>query len=294
MTLTDARVGGNMDRKVKVGLVQFEIVDEWAENMTRAHNILSGAAAGGAELAVLPEIFNMPYDMGLIAERAEPVPEGRTCGELSRWARDLGVYIVGGSIAEAAEDGRYYNTSPVFDPEGRLLACHRKMHLFDVDLPGGVSVKESSVLSPGNQVTVLDVLGLRLGVAICYDLRFPELFRLMALKGVELAVLPGAFNNVSGPHHWEMLLRNRAAENTMYMAGISGLSTPDSAYQAWGHSMLVDPFAEIQVNLGRSQGFGLAEVDPERIKDIRARLPVLQQRRGDVYRLELIEDPHNT
>ena len=157
-----------MDRKVKVGLVQFEIVDEWAENMTRAHNILSGAAAGGAELAVLPEIFNMPYDMGLIAERAEPVPEGPDLRGTEPLGQGPGCVHRGrvhcGSGRGWAVLQHFAGVRP-----GRTVAwpCHRKMHLFDVDLPGGVSVKESSVLSPGNQVTVLDVLGLRLGVAIC-------------------------------------------------------------------------------------------------------------------------------
>ncbi len=272
-----------MDRKITVALIQFEIQTDWADNIDRAEALLRRAAEQGADLAVLPEMFNMPYDMSLVPERAESVPQGPTCAKLEYWAKSFKLALVGGSIPEKDDQGRYYNTATLWDQDGNFVDRHRKVHLFDVDLPGGVSFKESSILSPGNKVTVNNVLGIRLGLAICYDIRFPEIFRLMAQAGAELVALPGAFNNVSGPAHWEVLLRNRAMENTIYVAGVSGTSPPDSDYHAWGHSMLVDPFAEILVNLGRAEGFGLGVADPERLKDIRARLPVLKQRRTDLY-----------
>ena len=277
-----------MESKIRAALVQYQIGSDWAENMDRVEDLLEKARARGADLAVLPEMFNMPYDMDLVPERAEPIPTGRTCARLGAWAKALGLALVGGSIAEA-DGGRYFNTATFWDQEGRLLARHRKVHLFDVDLPGGVSFRESAVLSPGRQVTVVEALGLRLGLAVCYDLRFPELFRLMALAGAEMVAVPGAFNQVSGPAHWEVLLRNRAFENTFYVAGVSGLPAPDSSYKSWGHSMLVDPFGQITLNLGRNEGLGLGELDPARLKDIRARLPVLEQRRPDLYQLRIIE-----
>ncbi|MEW6266724.1 MAG: carbon-nitrogen hydrolase family protein [Thermodesulfobacteriota bacterium] len=274
-----------MDRSLNLALIQYEIRSGWAENVARVESLLARASEMGADLAVLPEMFVQPYDMNLVPERAETIPGGRTCLELSRWAGSFGMALAGGSIAEKDENGRYFNTAMLWDQEGRLLARHRKVHLFDVDLPGGMSFRESAVFSPGREVTVADCLGLRLGLAVCYDVRFPELFRLMALAGAELAVLPGAFNHVSGPAHWEMLLRNRAVENTMYVAGVSGLSEPGAEYQAWGHSLLVDPFGEVLNNLGREQGVALGLVDPARLEDVRARLPVLRQRRSEVYRL---------
>jgi omega-amidase len=275
-----------MTGKVNTALIQFEIGDDWARNMNCVESLLEKAASKGAQMAILPELFNMPYDLSLVTARAESIPDGPTCGLLSRWASRFGLCLVGGSIAEKDVDGRYYNTATVWDNNGHLVARHRKMHLFDVDLPGGVSVKESAVFSPGSEITVVDILGIRLGVAICYDLRFPELFRLMTIKGADLVALPGAFNHVSGPAHWEMHLRGRAVENTIYVAGVSGTSSPGSVYNAWGHSMLVDPFGEIKIHLGRAEGLGLADVDPERIKQVRAGLPVLVQRRTDVYRLD--------
>lgn len=276
-----------MDRDIQVALVQYRIHSDWAENINTVEKLLVKAKAKGADLAILPEMFTMPYDMRLVPERAENIPSGPTCARLSAWAGRLGLALVGGSIPERDGKGRFYNTATLWDQKGDLLARHRKVHLFDVDLPGGVSIRESAVYSPGNQVTVHEVLGLRLGLAVCYDLRFPELFRLMALAGAEMVALPGAFNQISGPAHWEMLLRNRAVENTFYVAGVSGLPAEKGGYRAWGHSMLVDPFAEISLNMGRTEGFGLGVLDPARLKDIRARLPVLKQRREDLYRVSL-------
>jgi omega-amidase len=172
-------------------------------------------------------------------------------------------------------------------PDGEFLAKHRKVHLFDVDLPGGVSFKESVILSPGHQITVVPVLGMSLGIAVCYDIRFPELARLMTLKGADMIALPGAFNHVSGPAHWEILLRNRASENTVWVAGVSGMAPPEASYQAWGHSMLADPFGDVVADMGRAQGVAFHVMDPARLKDVRARLPVLKQRRDDLYSLTL-------
>ena len=178
-----------------------------------------------------------------------------------------------------------HNTATLWGPDGALLASHRKVHLFDVDLPGGVRVRESAILSPGQKVTVVDLGPLKLGLAVCYDVRFPELFRLMADQGAHLVALPGAFNQVSGPAHWEILLRNRAVENTFYVAGVSGLAPEGSQYNAWGHSLLADPFARVIVSMGRSRGFALGTVDLDVLEDVRRRLPVLSQRRTDLYHL---------
>jgi len=253
--------------------------------MERVEAMLEKTAARGADLVILPEMFICPYDLELFPEYAEPVPDGRTCWRLRDWARTFRLHLLGGSIPEIDDEGRLYNTATLWDPQGNILAVYRKIHLFDVDLPGGVSFHESRVLSPGREIKMADCLGLKLGIAICYDIRFPELFRLMALAGADLMVLPGAFNNISGPAHWELSLRSRAVENTVYLAGVSGVAPEGSSYQSWGHSMLVDPFGEIMVDLGRSEGVGLAELDPARLKDIRRRLPLLKQRREDVYGL---------
>ena len=275
-----------MERKIRVALIQYGVQYHRDDNLNRVEELLRQAQDLKPDLVVLPELFNLPYDMTLVPERAEFIPNGPTSNKLSYWAKTFGLHIVGGSIAEKDDQGKFYNTATVWNPDGQLLATHRKMHLFDVDLPGGVTVKESSVFSPGNEVTTLDILGLRLGVAVCYDARFPELFRLMTLAGAELVALPGAFNNVSGPNHWELVLRSRAVENTIYVAGVSGLTYEGAEYLAYGHSMLVGPFGEVLTNMGRAEGFSVADLDPQRIMDIRAALPVLSQRRTDIYSLK--------
>jgi omega-amidase len=276
-----------MDRPIKVALIQYTVQEEWLDNVNQVEHLLTAAHGGGAELAVLPEMFVQPYDMTMVPDRAESIPGGPTSVKLSEWARRFKMAIVGGSVAERGADGKYYNTATLWSPEGLLLAKHRKVHLFDVDLPGGVSFKESVILSPGHQVTVVPVLGMNLGIAVCYDIRFPELARLMTLKGAEIIALPGAFNHVSGPAHWEILLRNRAAENTVWVAGVSGLSPPDAGYHSWGHSMLTDPFGDVVADMERAEGVAFGVMDPARLKDVRARLPVLKQRREDLYSLTL-------
>ncbi|MBW2514838.1 MAG: carbon-nitrogen hydrolase family protein [Deltaproteobacteria bacterium] len=274
-----------MDRPIKVALIQYTVQEKWQDNVNQVERLLTKAHRGGAELSLLPEMFVQPYDMTIVPDRAESVPQGPTSEKLSEWSRRFKMAIVGGSVAELGSDGKYYNTATLWSPEGALLAKHRKIHLFDVDLPNGVSFRESAILSPGFEVTVVRVLGMNIGIAVCYDIRFPELSRLMTLMGAELIALPGAFNNVSGPAHWEILLRTRAAENTVWVAGVSGLASPDDTYQTWGHSMLTDPFGEVVADMGRTEGVSLCLLDPARLEDIRARLPVIKQRREDLYTL---------
>lgn len=274
-----------MDRKIRVGLMQPRISTDWTDNMDQVEGLIKQVKAQGADLIILPEMFICPYELELFPEYAESIPYGRSCRRMAAWAGDFNVHLLGGSIPERDDKGRLYNTATLWDPEGNLQALYRKIHLFDVDLPGGVSFHESTVLTPGRDIKIVECLGMKLGLAICYDIRFPELFRIMALNGAEFVALPGAFNNVSGPAHWELSLRARAVENTIYLAGVSGLAPKNSSYQSWGHSMLVDPFGDILVNLGRSEGFSLAEIDPQRLKDIRERLPLLKQRRHDLYEI---------
>ncbi|MBW2092628.1 MAG: carbon-nitrogen hydrolase family protein [Deltaproteobacteria bacterium] len=278
-----------MERKINVGLIQYQIEPDWSKNVTKVETLLRRVKDGGADLAILPEMFICPYELDLFPKYAEPIPDGRTCELLREWTVSLDMHILGGSLPERDETGHFYNTSTLWDPQGNLLALHRKVHLFDVALPGGVSFHESALLTPGQKITVSEILGMRLGIAVCYDIRFPEIFRLMALEGAEFVALPGAFNNVSGPAHWELSLRARAVENTIYMAGVSGTAPSNSSYQSWGHSMVVDPFGEVLLNLGQAEGYGIAEIDPGRIQDIRARLPLLKQRRSDLYDLRLLK-----
>ena len=178
--------------------------------------MINRAAADGARLVALPEMFNCPYTAHLIPVYAERFPAGETFAMLAGAARENKVYLVGGSVPEL-EDGMVFNSSFVFGPDGRLLGRHRKVHLYDVDLSGGVRIKESDTISPGNQITVIDTDLGRIGVAICYDVRFPEFIRLMALEGARVVVIPAAFNMTTGKVHWDLVYRSRAVDNQVYI-----------------------------------------------------------------------------
>ena len=267
---------------LNLALIQMRVTDVKADNLKKAEYFIRRAKDQGADLAILPEMFNCPYSIDFFKKFAEMIPEGPTCETLSSLAADLGLSIVGGSIPEKDQEGRIYNTCPVFDRGGNLAARHRKAHLFDVNLPDMV-FRESAVLSPGDRATMVDLLGWRIGLAICYDVRFPEFIRRLTLEGAALIVLPGAFNHVTGPAHWELMLRARAVENTVYLTGVSPAPLPQGGYPVWGHSRLIDPYGETVAALEAEEGMVIGRISAERLQDIRARLPLLAQRREDIY-----------
>lgn len=272
-----------MSGKFILAVCQLNVVEEKPINITRAEQMVREAAGMGAQVVVLPEMFNCPYQSKLFPAYAEPYPGGETVRVLARVAGELGIVLVGGSIPES--DGELvYNTSFIFGPNGRLLGRHRKMHLFDVDLPG-LRVRESSTLGPGDECTVVDAGFTTLGVCICFDVRFPELARRMALDGARVMVVPGAFNMVTGPAHWELTMRMRAVDNQFYVAAASPARDEKAGYVAYGHSMIVDPWGETVQKAGTGEEIIMAEIDPARIEEVRGRLPLLPQRRTDLYEL---------
>ncbi len=239
-------------------------------------------------MVVLPEIWNSPYDNAAFPLYAEDVDGGgsESAAALSAAAAANGVALVGGSIPEKAADGALFNTCLVFRPDGSLAAKHRKVHLFDIDIPGKVTFKESDTLSPGAGPTVVDPgLGVVLGLGICYDLRFPELASLSARRGAQLLVYPGAFNTTTGPAHWELLLRARAVDNQAFVAACSPARGGPDGYQAWGHSTVVDPWGVVLGTTGEGAAIVYAEVDTGEIATRRRNMPLSEQRRGDVYEL---------
>ena len=204
---------------------------------------------------------------------------------LSSIAAETKTYLVGGSIPEfVPETEKYYNTSLVFSPAGKLIATHRKTHMFDIDIPGKIKFIESEVLSPGNKVTIVDLPEYgKIGLAICYDVRFPELAMIAARKGAFLLLYPGAFNTTTGPMHWTLQARARAMDNQVYVGMCSPARDTDASYQAWGHSMVVNPNAEVMVETEEVEDTIYAELDDKKIEETRKGIPIYQQRRFDVY-----------
>jgi omega-amidase len=200
-------------------------------------------------------------------------------------ATEAKAYLIGGSIPEfVPEKKKYYNTSLVFSPAGKLIATHRKTHLFDIDIPGKITFRESEVLSPGNKVTIFDLPEYgKIGLAICYDVRFPELAMIAARKGAFLLVYPGAFNTTTGPMHWSLQGRARAMDNQVYVALCSPARDMNATYHAWGHTMAVNPNAEVMAEADENEAIIYADLDGEKIEETRKGIPIYTQRRFDVY-----------
>lgn len=230
---------------------------------------------------VLPEMFNCPYDNSLFEIYAEEQGE-ETYRFLQQMAGDHHCYVVGGSVPEICR-GKLYNTSYVFDRSGKEIAKHRKVHLFDIDVEGGQSFQESKVLSAGNAITTFETEFGKMGLCICYDFRFPEMARIMALNGAKAIFVPAAFNMTTGPAHWEILFRTRALDNQVYTVGAAPARDRESSYTSWGHSIVVDPWGKIVESLEEREDLLKAEIDFDRVQQVRRELPLLAHRRKDLY-----------
>ena len=234
-------------------------------------------------------MFNCPYQQDFFRNYAEEEPDGETLQLLRKLALDNHCYLVGGSIPEL--DGeRIFNSSFVFDRQGQLIAEHQKIHLFDVDIPGKISFRESAVLSPGNKVTSFLTEFGRFGLGICYDIRFPELFRLLLENGVIGVIIPAAFNMTTGPAHWETLFKARAIDNQIFTIGASPARNYKAGYQSYGHSLVVDPWGEVLWQAGDEEEVGIVTIDTDRVRKIREELPLLKHQRSDLYKTITVTD----
>ena len=275
-----------MKDQFKLALCQMEVIDNKDSNINNALGMIKTAAENKSDLVILPEMFNCPYDNEKFKEYAEKKKDSKTLKAIKEAAKESNIYVIAGSIPEL-DDNNLYNSSFIFNRKGEIIGSHRKMHLFDIDIPGKISFKESDTLSAGNQITLINTELCKIGVVICYDIRFPELLRLMALEGAELIVIPGAFNMTTGPAHWETLIRGRAIDNQLYVAAASPAQNEELSYVAYGNSMVADPWGEILVRASEKEEIIYADIKLSKIKEVRDELPVLNGRREDIY--ELIE-----
>ena len=268
---------------MNVGLIQIGAQEEKEKSLALAEEYILKAAGSGADIIMLPEMFNCPYNTENFPIYAEP--EGGPCWtRMSDAARNCGKYLIAGSMPECDSKGRVYNTSYVFGPDGNQLAKHRKMHLFDIAVKGGQFFRESETLTAGDQVTIFDTEFGRFGVMICYDIRFPELSRLIALQGAVMIFVPACFNMTTGPAHWELAFRARALDNQVFMAGCSQ-ARQNSGYISYGHSLVTSPWGDVVGKMDEREGLLVCEIDPDQVRKVREELPFLKQRRTDVYSL---------
>ena len=265
---------------LKIAVCQLRTELEQDVTLAKAGNMVKEAAQNGADMVALPEMFNCPYSSGFFRKIASLGHE-KTVAAMSRWARENGVILIGGSIPEV--DGeRIYNTSFVFDRNGQQIARHRKVHLFDVDLPG-MRFKESDTFTPGEDITVFDTEYGKMGLAICFDVRFPELFRAMAKRGAQIIFLPAQFNMTTGPAHWDLQLRCRAVDNEVFFVAAAAARYEGFDYECWGHSMIIDPYGTKLAACDEKEQIIYADIDLERIDQVRAQLPTFLHLRTELY-----------
>jgi predicted amidohydrolase len=265
--------------KFTAAAVQMVASDDKAANLAEAEGWIRQAASNGARLVVLPEVFIWRGNKNEERYSAETI-WGPSSERLSSLARQLKIYLLGGSILEQIPGSdKAYNTSLLFDPAGKLLASYRKIHLFDVDLANGTTLRESATREYGDGVVVADTELCPMGLTICYDLRFPELYRALTSQGAQVIFVPSAFTAYTGQAHWEALLRARAIENQVYIIAPDQYGKSPKSFETHGHSMIVDPWGKVIAELPDGPGVIAAEIDLDYLAKVRGELPALKHRR---------------
>ncbi len=266
---------------IKVAICQITPHGDKEKSIHHALTLIEEAAGNGARLISLPEIFYYPYD--LLALRRVADTDTTTLERLQQVAKRCGVYLCTGSLA--VKTGRTIrNTSYLIDPSGMIRLEYSKTHLFDVNFDG-LRVRESVIFTPGNEIKVVTTPIGTLSILICYDIRFPEMSRACALKGVEILIVPAAFNTITGPAHWHVLMRARAIENQVFLLAASQARVESSAYVAYGHSLIVDPWGTILAEAGENEEIIYADLQSQVLTDTRKQMPLLSQRRPDLYQV---------
>jgi predicted amidohydrolase len=268
---------------MRVAVVQLNTQDSVPENLARVRHWVSQAAAAGAQLVALPENFAFMGEEAQkreFAERLDGAFPGPMLGALAETAAKHGVWIVGGGMPERSDDvTRPYNTSVLVDPNGNVAATYRKVHLFDVSLPDGTTLRESAATSAGSEPVTAEVLGVRLGLTVCYDVRFPELYRLLVDQGARVVTVPAAFTLTTGKDHWHALLRARAIENQVYVLAPAQHGKHPRGRQTYGKSIIVDPWGEVIAQCSEGEGFAGARLDFAYQDRVRMSLPSLLHRK---------------
>ncbi len=265
---------------MRLGIVQALVDSSKEVNLTRAEDNIRQAAEGGADIVVLGEMFNCPYHNAAFVANAEP-REGQSVERLSAAAAKHGVYLVGGSIP-LLENEKIYNASFVFDRTGRVIAVHKKVHLFDIAIDGGQVFRESATFTAGDSITLFDTEFGKMGLCICFDFRFPELARVMALEGARCIFVPAAFNMTTGPAHWELMFRQRAVDNQLFTAGVAPARS-HQGYVSYANSIAASPWGDVLYRADETPVNAVVDIDLTQIESIRRQLPLLTARRTDLY-----------
>jgi len=268
---------------MRAAVVQLNSTGDKDRNLETAERLVRDAARAGAELVVLPEKWNVLGSGEVLAEGAEPL-DGPTLTAAADWARELGIHLVAGSIAERVEgQDKLANTSVLISSQGEQLAVYRKIHMFDVDV-GGVVYRESEHEQSGTEIVEGETGDVQVGLTVCYDLRFPELYRILAVRGARVITIPSAFTSFTGKDHWEVLLRARAVENQVFVIAPNQVGKAPPEYDSYGRSAIVDPWGVVLAEAPDAECFALAELDFALQDSVRSKLPSLANRQAQTYR----------
>jgi deaminated glutathione amidase len=268
---------------MRVAAVQLNSTDDKGRNLEVAEGLVREAAADGAKLVCLPERWNLLADSAAMLAGAEPL-DGPTLSATRDWARELGIHLLAGSIAERAEGHeRLFNTSVLIGPDGEDIAAYRKIHMFDVEVEGTI-FRESDHDQPGEEIVTAPLGDLELGLTVCYDLRFPELYRILAVRGARVITVPSAFTAPTGRAHWEVLLRARAIENQVFVIAPDQIGKAPPHFESYGHSAIVDPWGVVLAMAPDEECFVAADLDLAEQERVREKLPALANRRPEAYR----------
>lgn len=254
---------------IKLGICQFQTTGDKPLNIKKAETFINMAKEKEANIIALPEMFNCPYEGMSFRQFAEP-EGGETYQFLEKMSKDI--VLIGGSIPEKGDDGFHYNTSYIFE-DGKLIGKHRKIHLFNINF-NNIKMHESDYLKPGTEPTVVDTTHGPIGIAICFDIRFPELFLEMSKKDPFLYVIPSTFNKVTGPAHFKLLGRSRAVDFQSFVALVSTASNPDANYDPYGHSMIIDPWGNVMGEIESGEGILIHKIKVTQREIIKEQLPI--------------------
>lgn len=273
-----------MKERLQIATIQFRVAADKNENISHLAELIDSGHIRGADILVLPEMWNCPYKSKLFPLYAEP-EGGETWKAMSETARKNNVYLVGGSVPEVDNEGHVYNTCYVFNRNGEQIGKHRKVHLFDVNF-GEKAFHESDTLTGGDSFNTFETEWGKIGVNICFDVRFPEGMRLQALAGAKVIFVPAAFMMNTGEAHWNMNMRMRAVENQVFLVADAPMRDKSLGYEAWAHSMVIDPWGNVLTDMGIDEGVAVTEIDLDFTDRVKNELPLMSARRTDIYELK--------
>ncbi len=280
--MTGQSIAADEEDEIRAAAIQLNSTAERAKNLQVAERLVREAGSMGAELVVLPEKWNLLAEGEALAAGAEPI-DGPSIESARSWARELGIDLVAGSFAErVAGSERVFNTSLHITADGDIAASYRKIHMFDVDVDG-VAYRESEREQPGDEIVTTEVGGVRVGMTVCYDLRFPELYRILAVRGACVLTVPSAFTAATGRDHWHVLVRARAIENQAFVIAANQWGTAPPHFSSYGHSLIVDPWGRVLAESPEGDCVIHADLDFEELERVRRDLPSLANRQPGAY-----------